>query len=103
MLPWTCGGMITSMTTTKIAVSVPREILQRAQRAVKRGRADSMSAYVAAALAQKTTLDELDDLLVKMLAESGGPLTAGEAAMADLALTGPSRRNRRRSRRKRAP
>ena len=91
--------MIVGMTTAKIAVSVPRDVLQRAQRAVRRGRAGSMSAYVTAALAQKATLDELDDLLVELLAESGGPLTAEEVRSADSALTGGSRGRRRPRRR----
>jgi hypothetical protein len=82
------------MTTAKIAVSVPRDILQRARRAVKGGRATSMSAYVASALAQKATLDELDDLLDQMLAGTGGPLTQSEIRAADLALTGKRRRRR---------
>src|SRR5262249_36971848 len=81
----TLHGMIGGMTTAKIAISVPRDILQRARRAVRRGRAASMSAYVVAAMAQKATLDELDDLLVEMLAETGGPLTAAEARSADAA------------------
>ncbi len=93
--------MIDGMTTAKIAVSVPRDVLQRAQRAVRRGRATSMSAYVSAAMAQKATLDELDDLLVELLAETGGPLTAAEVRAADAALAGGARgRGRGRPRRR---
>jgi hypothetical protein len=51
-----------------------------------------MSAYVAAALEQKTKLDDLDDLLSEMLAESGGPLTAAERRAADRAIFGRGRR-----------
>lgn len=94
--------MIVGMTTAKIAVSVPRDILQRARRAVRHGRAGSMSAYVAAALVQKATLDELDELLAQMLAESGGPLTATEVRAADDALSGSARIGNRRKRKKRA-
>jgi hypothetical protein len=83
------------MTTGKIAVSIPRDVLDRARRAVRSGRATTMSAYVAAALAQKSTLDELDDLLQQMLAESGGPLTAAEVRAADAALLGRKRKRRR--------
>lgn len=43
----------------KIAVSLPRETFERAKRAVGRGRAASLSAYVTAALEQKVTFDEL--------------------------------------------
>ncbi len=94
--------MIVGMTSSKIAVSLPRDVLARARRAVKQGRADSMSAYVAAALVQKTTLDELDDLLTELLAETGGPLSAAEIRRADAALLGGSRaRPRGRGRRRR--
>ena len=60
--------------TEKIAVSLPRGIADRARRAVRQGRAPSVSAYKLAAL-----LDE-------MLAETGGPLTAAERRAADRAL-----------------
>ncbi len=42
-----------------------------------------MSAYVAAALEQKTKLDDLEELLAEMLSETGGPLTAKERRVAD--------------------
>jgi hypothetical protein len=85
------------MTTAKIAVTVPRELLRRARGAVHRGRARSLSAYVSAALEQKTMLDDLDAMLQEMLAESGGPLTREELRRAGRALDGP-RRGRRRGR-----
>ena len=74
------------MTTAKIAVSVPQEVLRRARHAIRRGRAPSMSAYVAAALEQKTKLDDLEELLAEMLAQSGGPLTQAERRVADRVL-----------------
>jgi hypothetical protein len=46
----------------------------------------SVSAYVAAALAEKAKLDELSELLQEMLSETGGPLTADERRVADDAL-----------------
>ncbi|NOY94583.1 MAG: toxin-antitoxin system antitoxin subunit [Deltaproteobacteria bacterium] len=73
-------------TTTKIAVSLPKVLAERARNAVRQGRAASVSAYVAAALEQKTKLDDLSALLDEMLAESGGPLTAAERRRADRAL-----------------
>lgn len=80
-------GMIVSMTAkAKIAVSLPGELVERARQAVAEGRAPSVSAYVADALEQKTTLDDLAALLEEMLAASGGPLTAEEQAEADRAL-----------------
>jgi Arc/MetJ-type ribon-helix-helix transcriptional regulator len=78
----------------KIAVSLPRGLAERARRAVRQGRAASVSAYVASALEEKAKLDELSTLLDEMLAESGGPLTVAERRAADRALGvgGASRR-----------
>ncbi len=73
-------------TSEKIAVSLPRGLAARARRAVRQGRAASVSAYVAAALEEKVKLDELSALLDEMLAESGGPLTPAERRAADRAL-----------------
>jgi antitoxin ParD1/3/4 len=74
------------MTRTKIAVSLQTELVDQAKRAVAEGRADSVSAYVAEAIEEKRTNEDLAALLVEMLAETGGPLTAQEQAAADQAL-----------------
>jgi Arc/MetJ-type ribon-helix-helix transcriptional regulator len=74
------------MTAAKIAISLPPSIAERARRAVQRGRAASVSAYVAAALEEKIKMDDLSVLLSEMLAESGGPLTKAEQRTADRAL-----------------
>jgi Arc/MetJ-type ribon-helix-helix transcriptional regulator len=74
------------MTKAKIAVSLPEELVQQARLAVKVGRAESVSAYVASALAEKARLDDLAAMLDEMLAESGGPLTRREIREADRAL-----------------
>lgn len=79
-------GMMTGMTTTKIAVSLPRDLVDSARRAVRRRSARSVSAYVADALRSKAELDDLASLLDEMLAETGGPLTATEKRAADEAL-----------------
>lgn len=81
-----CRGMIAGMTTTKIAVSLPAELVEQARRAVSEGRAASVSAYVAHALEEAARLDDLASLLDEMLAETGGPLTAKERKAADRAL-----------------
>jgi Arc/MetJ-type ribon-helix-helix transcriptional regulator len=81
--------------TEKIAVSLPKGLADRARRAVRQGRAASVSAYVASALAEKAKLDELSALLDEMLAESGGPLSAAERRAATRALGVPSKRTRR--------
>ncbi len=78
--------MINGMTTSKIAVSLPPELVAQAQRAVADRRASSVSAYVAAALEEKAKLDDLAALLEDMLAQTGGPLTARERRAADEAL-----------------
>ena len=78
--------MIVGMTTSKIAVSLPSELVEQAQRAVAEGSTPSVSAYVARALEEQAKLDDLASLLTEMLAESGGPLTAAERKAADRAL-----------------
>lgn len=79
-------GMMIGMTTSKIAVSLPSELVEQAQRAVAEGRSPSVSAYVARALEEQTKLDDLASLLDEMLAETGGPLTVAERNAADEAL-----------------
>jgi len=80
------------MTTVKIAVTVPELVLRRARGAVRRGKARSLSAYVSAALVQKSMLDDLGEMLEEMLARTGGPLTKAEERAADLVLDGVPRR-----------
>jgi Arc/MetJ-type ribon-helix-helix transcriptional regulator len=84
-------------TMEKIAVSLPRPLAAQARRAVRQGRAASVSAYVASALDEKAKLDDLAALLDEMLAESGGPLSAAEVRAADRAI-GAGPRSRRRAR-----
>ncbi|MCK6556947.1 toxin-antitoxin system antitoxin subunit [Candidatus Binatia bacterium] len=81
------------MTSAKIAISLPPRIAARARQAVQRGRATSVSAYVAAALEEKVKMDDLSALLAEMLAESGGPLTKAEQRAADRALGVPVRKS----------
>ena len=78
----------------KVAVSLPRSTYERAKRAVRRGRAASLSAYATAALDQKAMLDELDDLLDEMLDETGGPMTRSEEKQVDRLIVGPARRTK---------
>jgi hypothetical protein len=90
--------MMVGMTKTKIAVSLPRELVDRVRLAVRRRAAPSVSAYVADAIEEKSKLDDLASLLDEMLAETGGPLSAAEKRVADEALgrrsSSPSRRRR---------
>lgn len=76
----------------KIAISLPSALAERARRAVRRGRAASVSAYIAEALDERAKLDDLAALLDEMLEESGGPLTDAERRAADRALGHPAKR-----------
>ena len=82
---------------TKLAVSMPVRVAERARRAVRQGRAASLSAYVAEAVEAKVAQDDLAALLAEMLAETGGPMTTAERRAADRALgtAKPERRKRR--------
>jgi Arc/MetJ-type ribon-helix-helix transcriptional regulator len=71
--------------TRKIAVSLPDELVAATKRAVKEGRAASVSAYVAAALSRQVREDDLTALLADMRAEHGTP-SAEDYAWADEAL-----------------
>jgi len=82
----------------KLAVSLPRHAAESARRAVRQGRAESVSAIVAKAIEDTAKLDDLAALLDEMLAESGGPLTAAEQRAADHALGIRSKRPRRKAR-----
>jgi Arc/MetJ-type ribon-helix-helix transcriptional regulator len=71
--------------TTKIAVSLPDELVLAARAAVHEGRAASVSAYVAAALLDHTRREGLASLLADLDAELGPP-DSGSLAFADRAL-----------------
>ena len=76
--------MILGMTPkAKIAVTLPRNLVDAARSAVEAGHAPSVSAYVAGALEERAKLDDLDALLAEMLAGTGGPLTDAERAEID--------------------
>lgn len=83
-------------TSAKIAISLPAPLAERARRAVRKGRAASVSAYVASALEEKVKLDDLAALLDEMLAETGGPPTAAERRRTERALGLTPRRRKKR-------
>jgi Arc/MetJ-type ribon-helix-helix transcriptional regulator len=60
-------------TAAKIAITLPPEQLARVQRAVRRGRAPSVSAYIARALAQQDREESLAALLRDLVAQHGEP------------------------------
>jgi hypothetical protein len=80
------GGMLAGMTKAKIAVTLPRDLVARAKRAVRKGTAESVSAYVSAALVEKAKVEDLSEMLERMLEETGGPLSERERRAADRAL-----------------
>ncbi len=78
--------MIVGMTSAKVAISLPKDVLTRARAAVRRGAAPSLSAYVGKALDEKVTEDEVFGMLEEMLNETGGPPTPQEVRWANQAL-----------------
>ncbi len=71
--------------TTKIAVSLPDAQVAAARRAVAEGRAPSVSAYVARAIADRLEYDDVAALLETMSAV-GGPPTDDDRRWARQAL-----------------
>ncbi len=65
--------------TTKIAVSLPDDLVQAARQAVAEGRATSVSAFVADAMQQRGRFDGLAELLAEMEADAGPPSQADRA------------------------
>src|SRR4051794_8368619 len=95
------AGHTVGMTAyAKIAVSLPLQAAEHARRAVRAGRATSVSAYVAEAIENKAKLDDLAALLGEMLAETGGPPSAAERRWARRTLGIPTSRMRRATRRR---
>ncbi len=78
--------MMMGMTRAKIAITVPRPLLAAARRAVRERRAQSVSAYVSAALEERAKLDDLAAMLDEMLAETGGAPSAAERREAERML-----------------
>lgn len=75
-----------SGTTSKIAVSLPDELVAYVRELVRAGEAASVSAVVRDALEERMRRARLEEMLTEMLAESGGPMTDAERAAADRIL-----------------
>jgi Arc/MetJ-type ribon-helix-helix transcriptional regulator len=73
------------MTAAKIAITLPEEQLARVRRAVRAGRASSVSGYIASALEQQERQESLRELVADLIAQHGAP-TRKEAAWARRAL-----------------
>jgi Arc/MetJ-type ribon-helix-helix transcriptional regulator len=85
--------------TGKIAVSLPAPQIAAAKKAVAEGRAASVSAYVAEALARRQQDDDLAALVAEWMTEDGVP-SAEDYAWADAVLgtAGPAPAGRKRRR-----
>lgn len=94
------SGITSGMTRVhKVAISLPVAIAEKARRAVKEGKAASLSALVADALDEKLDDDSLETMLAEALERTGGPMTKAEAAWADRMLgIAPKKPRRRRAR-----
>ena len=57
------------MRRARVTVTVRRDVLQKAERQVKKGRAKSVSAWVDAAMEEKARREDLAALLAEMNAE----------------------------------
>jgi hypothetical protein len=67
------------MQKARVTVTVRREVLSKAERQVRRGRAKSVSAWVDAAMEEKARREDLTALLSEMKAENGPPSAKEEA------------------------
>jgi Arc/MetJ-type ribon-helix-helix transcriptional regulator len=74
--------------TTKIAISLPDEVVAHARQAVKDGRAASVSALICEAMTSQMRDERLRDFLDELLEESGGPMTDEERVRIDRLLDG---------------
>lgn len=67
------------MSSEKVALSMPAEVLHLAKKEVAAGRAKSLSSFVADAVDEKLRRDELTRILDAMDAEHGKPSKADTA------------------------
>ncbi len=61
------------MTTAKVAVTIPAEILRLAKKEIGAGRAKSLSAFISQAVDEKLQRDALVEVLDQMDGERGRP------------------------------
>jgi hypothetical protein len=69
----------------KIAVSLPAELVEEARRAVRDGRATSVSAYVADCMARRSDHDHVGRYIASLVADYGHPAPE-DLAWADAVL-----------------
>jgi Arc/MetJ-type ribon-helix-helix transcriptional regulator len=61
------------MTAMKIAITLPEQQLVRVRRAVRAGRADSVSGYISRVLAEQEREESLSEIVRDLIAEHGEP------------------------------
>jgi hypothetical protein len=61
------------MTRSKIAISLPHDLLARVHREIRAGRADSVSGYIARVLAEQERRESLQVLLRDLIEQYGEP------------------------------
>jgi len=66
------------MTTAKLAITLPTDVLKLAKKQVKTGRAKSLSAFISEAVDEKLRRDELEKLLDTLDAQHGPPNRAAQ-------------------------
>jgi Arc/MetJ-type ribon-helix-helix transcriptional regulator len=66
------------MTTAKLAITLPTEVLKLAKKQVKSGRAKSLSAFISEAVDEKLRRDELEKLLDALDLQHGPPNRAAQ-------------------------
>jgi hypothetical protein len=66
------------MTTAKVAITLPTDVLRLAKKQVNTGRAKSLSAFISEAVDEKLRRDELEKLLDRLDAEHGVPNKAAQ-------------------------
>ena len=66
---------MTSMTRSKIAISLPKDQLARVHREVRAGRAESVSGYITRVLAEHQKRESLRALLRDLIEQYGEPAT----------------------------
>lgn len=72
---------------------MPSRAAESVRRAVKQGRAPSVSAYIVAAVEEKTSREDLIAMFDEMLEKTGGPITPAEQRWVDYHLA-PKRSGR---------
>jgi hypothetical protein len=73
------------MTTTKIAITLPEEQLEKVHGAIRAGRADSVSGYISQVLEEQHRHESLQELVRDLIAQHGKP-TREEVQWAKRAL-----------------